>query len=362
MSSIQHNQGIDKARGLENAALQHLKHKSQQEAPATTVNPQAQPQQLPQSQPTTAPSDPQLVAKVELNQPAAPVTNSYSPSTVLTSTGNDTVIIGNGAKVNIDSQVGVDNGNDTLIIGNGAKVNIESQVGVDNSNDTLIIGNGAKVDIKSSVGVDNGNDTIIIGNGAKVTINSTGGVDNSHDTLIIENGAKVEINGTAASTSNAGKVIIGSGEDVKIDGTVGLGNDGFTYKDGKLSVQLKDDKNNLFRWELNVKSQQDAETLIETMKNKLKEKTVTFDDLRSSVQEQQNLMKQRDDLIQKFKDGKHENPFGNKPFNRHQAHLDMQFNLMKSLMTQPSKEQEETLHGKMFKLTQQLHDLNHKGK
>jgi len=361
MSSIQHNQGTDKARGLENAALQHLKHKSQQEASTTAVNPQAQAQQQPQSQPTTATSDPQLVAKVELNQPAAPVTNSYSPTTVLTNKSNDTTIIGNGAKVNINSTVGVDNGNDTTNIGNGAKVNIESQVGVDNSDDNLIIGNGTKVDIKSSVGVDNGNDTIIIGNGAKVTINSTVGVDNSNDTLIIENGAKVEINGSSASTSNAGRVIIGSGEDVKVDGTVGLGNDGFTYKDGKLSVQLKDDKNNLFRWELNVKNQQDAETLIETMKNKLKEKTVTFEDLRSSVQEQQNLMKQRDELIKNYKDGKHDNPFGNQGFNRYQNQLDMQFNLVKSLMTQPGK-QEESLHSKMMNLTKQLHDLNHKEK
>jgi len=395
MSSIQQqHQGTDKARGLENAALQHLKHKTEQQAQTTVANPQVPGAQQPQSnqqvqpaQTTTAVHDPHVAAKVELNKSVSTPAPSYSPSTVLTNTGKDTTIIGNGAKVNINSTVGVDNGNDTLIIGNGAKVNINSTVGVDNGNDTLIVGNGAKVnieshvgvdnsddtavfgngskvDIKSSVGIDNGNDTLIIGNGAKVTINSRVGVDNSNDTLIIENGAKVEINATASAAANSGKstVIIGNQDDVKIDGTIGLGNDAFTYKDGKLSVQLKDDKNQNFRWELNVKNQQDAETLMETIKNKLKEKQVTFEDLRSTVQDQQSLMKQRDDLIKQFKEGQQDNPFVNKGkgFNRFQNQLDMQFSLVKQLMTPAQGKSEESIHVKISKLAEQLHDLHSK--
>jgi hypothetical protein len=140
---------------------------------------------------------------------------------------------------------------------------------------------------------------------------------------------------------------------------VGLGNDGFTYKDGKLSVQLKDDKNQIFRWDLNVKNQQDAETLIETIKNQLKEKKVTFEDLRNKVQEQQNLMKERDNLVKQYQDGLHSDPFG-KGKGHSQNQLDMQYSLVNQLMNTQQGKTEESLHSKMSKLADQLHDLHGK--
>lgn len=252
-------------------------------------------------------------------------------SEVGTDNSNNTLIVGNGAKVNINSEVGIDNGNDTLIIGNGAKVNINSEVGVDNGNDTVIIGNGAKVDINSSVGVDNSNDVLIVGNGAKVEINSSVGVDNGNDTLIIGNGAKVKINVKAIEDNSNDTIIIGNGANIEINGSVRINNlDDAKFDNNKLIIDLKDDQDRSYKWEIDVKDRNQADSIIEFLKNK-SNKLWKFHDLKNAIEEEMVVIDSKD-KNQSKKSLLSPLEINSKQFNKHQFKLELQASLVSLLM------------------------------
>ncbi|MHC1684532.1 MAG: hypothetical protein AB6733_16580 [Clostridiaceae bacterium] len=243
--------------------------------------------------------------------------------------GNDLLVVGNGSKVEINSKTDIDNSNDTVIIGNGSNVSINSEVGIDNGNDTVIVGNGAKVDINSVTGIDNGNDTLIIGNGAKVEINSQVGVDNGNDTLIIGNGASVKINVQAAVDNNDDTIYIGDGANVEINGSVKIDNlDDVKYDNNKITINLKDEQNRSYKWEIDVKDKKEADSIIEFLKNK-SNKSWKFDELKKSVEDE------KVDINSKNNNHNYNvTPFDidTKQFNKHQFKLQLQASVVSLLM------------------------------
>jgi|GEM_PF-6482768 len=292
MSSIYFNNGIQKPRGLENAELQHLKHRSQvdQTVPAQTIEPITD---------DISSLDPYFVAKVEIgsSQPASKITYSPPFNQIIESPddkGEDTVIADNGSKVTLNGEAAVDNGHDIVLAGNGTTINLNSTVKVDNSNDLMIIGNGVKLSWNSTDGIDNGNDTVIIGNGAKVEFfDSITGVDNSDDTLIIGNGAKVKISSVTGTSNGSGTIIIGEGADVEITGglSVDSSKGGITYLDGKVRIHLVDQMNQSFQMEVNVKDKEEALAFQGLLRNKLKNNKLNFGDFLNSIREVQDHIK-----------------------------------------------------------------------
>ncbi len=245
--------GIQKPRGLENAAIQRNKHRGWQagvaktqvpkdvveisagtgevQKPVTNSNPESIPNNTTDNVAVVEGTYAKLkiISHVRVNSgndtlvvgsEATANINSH----VETDNGDDIIVIGDSARLNINSHIKIDNGNDTLIIGPDADVTINSHVETDNGDDVLVVGDDAKLHINNHVNVDNGNDTIVVGQNADVNINSHVGIDNGNDTLVIGDGAKLNINSHTSVDEGNDTLIIGEDADVKINSHTSIDN------------------------------------------------------------------------------------------------------------------------------------------
>lgn len=302
---INHN-----TKGLNNAYLHHLKNQEKRQDNQENRN-------LPQVQQESK-SDSNLAETLELTQNSSTSPNTYSiksnsestninVSRVRNKLSDDAIFTVRENKVDINGQVDVDNGSDMLIIDKGSKVNINSQVGVDNSNDTLIIGKGAKVDINGQAAVDSSNDIIVIGDGAHITINGSVKIDNLNNAIVTNN---------------------------------------------NLSIYLKDEQNHSYRWDIGVKDKKEAESIIETLKNK-SDKRLSFDELKSAVEEQKTVIKAKK---------KNQDTTGSlgqinyKQLSQRQLNLELKSSLVKLLANNSSSKEDDSISNRVKSSTTKLYE------
>lgn len=211
--------GAQKPRGLENAALQHMKHDKGTEQPSDKVSQPAEmvSPEIPEGLRTEFEHLPvsSLIQSINGDSNVTESDNEASSGAPL-QPGTDIILAQGGIAVKIHARTVIDNGDDTLIIGEGAKLKINSRVGIENGDSTIILGEEAKLKINSRTGIDNGNDTLIVGAGADLKINSRTDIDNGNDTLIIGDGAKALINERSELDNGNDTIIIDSGSYVKL--------------------------------------------------------------------------------------------------------------------------------------------------
>ncbi len=175
--------GVDKPRGLQNAALQHerkAREVAERSTPAAVV-----------SLSNEAPQ-PITYARVHAAAEATTATSSLrghaAPDTHAGAAGSS-VQLGEGSSLHINSRVDDASGSSTIVVGDGSHVHINSRAGSTSGHDTLIVGDDAKVHINQRVERDGGSDTIILGDGATLHLNSRVRTDTSSDTLRVADGA-----------------------------------------------------------------------------------------------------------------------------------------------------------------------------
>lgn len=143
-----------KARGRENAALQHERNAAKHEVPRA--------------------------------QPAAIVQLSPTAAARSASSASGTLVVGNDSHVQINSRDG--SGSGTIVVGDRSDLHINSR-GTAGSG-TLIVGDDSKVHLNGRDGAGSG--TILVGDRSDVHINGGGSVQG---TLVVGNGASVHVEG-----------------------------------------------------------------------------------------------------------------------------------------------------------------------
>lgn len=331
INSVFEQQYRDDKRGIENAFFRHLRNQDRKEPADNNLK-----------QPKTAnKSSFNVSATLELGTNTTENANTYSIKDFYTSRNidlnktednlvySDTPVSGKSENADIGREIELNNVNDTILIGNGARVDINNQVEEDNGSDLLVVGNGSKVEINYKVGIDNSNDTVIIGNGAKVTINSEAGIDNGNDTIIIGNGAKVTINAQASEDNSNDTIIIGNGANVEINGSVRIDNlDDVKFYDNKLIINLKDSQNRSYKWEIDVKDRNQADSIVEFLKNKT-DKSLEFNDLKKLVEDEKMAINSKNKNKVSNQDS---NKINIKKISSHQFKLELQASLVSLLM------------------------------
>ncbi|MBI1889289.1 MAG: hypothetical protein HYS18_01445 [Burkholderiales bacterium] len=245
--------GVDKPRGVENAALQHERKSAvppkEEASPSTVVSLNSSPAatgvysktgQLPPTErvnPPVPPKTAELPAKLPKEaQPVTPPTANGNASAVIgdgakihinvrgespSASSGGSLVLGDNAKLQINARLAgaSGSGGGTLVIGENASLHINTRVeGTSGAGGTLIIGENSNVHINARLdgASASGGGTLIVGDNSDVHINIRADDISGADTLIVGDNTKLHLNVRADSNNDASANTIVVGDDASV--------------------------------------------------------------------------------------------------------------------------------------------------